>query len=80
MLLSESKFNLQSINISEFNQEFDQESDLNAKLKLKVNQDSIEEAISIHCSVSNHSKQLYKLTIYQYLNNYWIEQKNLSRY
>jgi hypothetical protein len=43
MLLSESKFNLQSINISES----DQESDSDLKFELKVNQDLIEEVISI---------------------------------
>jgi hypothetical protein len=47
MLLSESKFDLQSINISEFDQESDQESDSDAKLELKVNQNLIEEMIFI---------------------------------
>jgi tartrate dehydratase alpha subunit/fumarate hydratase class I-like protein len=60
MLLSESKFNLQSINISEFDQESDQESDSDSKLKLKVNQDLIEEAISIQNQIiaNNHMNQL----------------------
>jgi hypothetical protein len=43
MLLSESKFNLQSINISES----DQESDLDLKLESKVNQDLIKKMIFI---------------------------------
>jgi len=43
MLLSESKFNLQSINISES----DQESDSDSKLESKANQNSIKEMISI---------------------------------
>jgi hypothetical protein len=51
MLLSENKFNLQSINISESDQEFDQESDQESdsdlKLKLKVNENSIKKMISI---------------------------------
>jgi len=47
MLLSESKFNLQRIDISESDQESDQESDSDSKLKLKVNQDSIKKMISI---------------------------------
>jgi hypothetical protein len=47
MLLSESKFNLQSINISESDQEFDQESDSDLKLELKVNQDLIKKIIFI---------------------------------
>jgi hypothetical protein len=47
MLLSESKFNLQSIDISESDQESDSESDSDSKLELKANQNSIEEMISI---------------------------------
>jgi disulfide oxidoreductase YuzD len=43
MLLSESKFNLQSIDISES----DQESDSDLKLESKINQNSIEKMISI---------------------------------
>jgi hypothetical protein len=72
MLLFESKFNLQSINISESdqesnqesdqesNQESNQESDSNSKLELKVNQDSIEEIISIQNQiiVENQMNQL----------------------
>jgi hypothetical protein len=68
MLLSESKFNLQSIDIfesdqefdQEFDQESDQESDSDSKLELKVNQDSIKEMISIQNQiiVENHMNQL----------------------
>jgi len=60
MLLSESKFDLQSINISESDQESDQESDSDSKLESKANQDSIEEAISIQNQIiaSNHMNQL----------------------
>jgi hypothetical protein len=47
MLLSESKFNLQSIDISESDQESDSESDSDLKLESKVNQNLIEEMISI---------------------------------
>jgi hypothetical protein len=47
MLLSESKFNLQSIDISESDQESDQKSDSDLKLKSKTNQNSIKEMISI---------------------------------
>jgi hypothetical protein len=47
MLLSESKFILQSIDISESDQESDSESDSDSKLELKANQNSIEEMISI---------------------------------
>jgi hypothetical protein len=61
MLLSESKFNLQSINISEFDQESDLESDSDLKFKSKDNQDSIKEAISIQNQIiaSNYINQLY---------------------
>jgi hypothetical protein len=60
MLLSESKFNLQSINIFESDQESDQESDSDSKLESKVNQDLIEEVISIHNQiiVENQTNQL----------------------
>jgi hypothetical protein len=60
MLLSESKFDLQSINISESDQESDQESDSDSKLELKVNQDLIEEMISIQNQiiVENQTNQL----------------------
>jgi len=65
MLLFKSKFNLQLINIfksdQEFNQESDQESDSDSKFKSKVNQDSIEEMISIQNQiiVENQTNQLY---------------------
>jgi hypothetical protein len=57
MLLSESKFKLQSIKV---NQESDSESDSDLKLESKVNQDSIEEAISIQNQiiVENQMNQL----------------------
>jgi len=60
MLLSESKFNLQSINISESDQESDQKFDSDLKLKLKVNQNSIKEMISIQNQiiVENQTNQL----------------------
>jgi len=60
MLLSESKFNLQSINISESDQESDSESDSDLKLKSKVNQNSIKKMISIQNQiiVENQTNQL----------------------
>jgi hypothetical protein len=64
MLLSESKFNLQSIDISESDQksdqESDQESDSDSKLELKVNQNSIKKMISIQNQiiVENQMNQL----------------------
>jgi len=61
MLLSESKFDLQSIDISESDQESDSESDSDSKLELKVNQDSIKEVIFIQNQIiaSNYTNQLY---------------------
>jgi hypothetical protein len=64
MLLSESKFNLQSIDISESDQESDQEpdqeSDSDSKLEPKVDQNSIKEMISIQNQiiVENRMNQL----------------------
>jgi len=67
MLLSESKFNLQSINISE--------SDLNSKLKSKVNQNLIKKMIFIQNQiiVENQMNQLYidiQMTIKQNRRTY----------
>ncbi len=55
MLLSESKFNLQSIEVDQESDQdliqillkFDSESDSDSKLELKANQNSVEEMISI---------------------------------
>jgi hypothetical protein len=61
MLLSDSKFNLQSIDISESDQESDSESDSDLKLELKTNQNSIEEMMFIQNQiiVENQMNQLY---------------------
>jgi len=60
MLLSESKFDLQSINISESDQEFDQEFDSDAKFKSKANQNLFKKMISIQNQiiVENQMNQL----------------------
>jgi hypothetical protein len=61
MLLSESKFKLQSIEVDqESDQESDSESDSDLKLELKVNSNSIEEMISIQNQiiVENQMNQL----------------------
>jgi hypothetical protein len=64
MLLSENKFNLQSINIFESDQESDQESDSksdsDSKLESKVNQDLIKKMIFIQNQiiVENQMNQL----------------------